>query len=695
MEYLRVAGATINQTPLDFKGNAGRLREVLRAARSSGVQLLVLPELSIPGYGCEDAFFSGEVSKRSEIELLGLLPETQGMTVVFGLPVIYEGGLYNCAVVVQDTKILGINPKRVLAREGVHYEPRWFSPWAFGRLGEKLIGSHKVPFGDTIYQLGPMGMAIELCEEAWGSIPAAAMVADLVHLVVNPSASHFALGKYQKREQLVANSSRAMHATYLYTNLLGCEAGRLIYDGGVLIADKGVMVARGPRFGFVDGSVTYHDIVPEAATTEKIKHRSVYLEGGFTSGSPQQSPPVHRIQGQDPRIAKSPPSRGLGEGLATGKNKKTPYRVECHRGESLVVGSEKIPTDPESEFLGAEMLGLFDYVRKSGHKGFVISLSGGVDSSTCAVLVAHMLAGALKELGPLELSVRLGWEEGWSKGLDSSDPRLWMQRLLCCLYQKTAQSGPVTENAARQLALALGCGFYVADVEAVVQSYVQGAEAALGAKLSWDQHDIALQNIQARARAPMPWLLANVRQSLFLTTSNRSEAAVGYATMDGDTAGGLAPLAGIDKPFLRRWLRWVAVAEGLPFGPLPVLELVNVQAPTAELRPTSSGVGTGAGPEQTDEADLMPYPVLERIERYFVRDRLGPADICQLLSRDFREVDGRQLSDWVEKFMKLWSRSQWKRERIAPGFHLDEISLDPKSYCRYPILNGILGTSYT
>jgi NAD+ synthase (glutamine-hydrolysing) len=174
-------------------------------------------------------------------------------------------------------------------------------------------------------------------------------------------------------------------------------------------------------------------------------------------------------------------------------------------------------------------------------------------------------------------------------------------------------------------------------------------------------------------------LLANVRGAILLTTSNRSEADVGYATMDGDTAGGLAPLGGIDKPFLRRWLRWAETACTSGLGPLAALGAVNALAPTAELRPQAYG--------QTDEADLMPYEVLERIERHVVRDRQAPADAEQLLAFDFPQLDPAALRAYLKKFLGLWAQSQWKRERLAPAFHLDDASVDPKTWCRYPILS--------
>src|SRR5439155_20781534 len=108
---------------------------------------------------------------------------------------------------------------------------------------------------------------------------------------------------------------------------------------------------------------------------------------------------------------------------------------------------------------------------------------------------------------------------------------------------------------------------------------------AINRELDWKTDDLALQNIQARARPPSVWLLANIRAALLLSTSNRSEAAVGYATMDGDTSGGLAPIAGIDKAFLRRWRRSCQTQGPDGIGPLPELAVVNDQAPTAELRP--------------------------------------------------------------------------------------------------------------
>jgi NAD+ synthase (glutamine-hydrolysing) len=175
-------------------------------------------------------------------------------------------------------------------------------------------------------------------------------------------------------------------------------------------------------------------------------------------------------------------------------------------------------------------------------------------------------------------------------------------------------------------------------------------------------------------------MLANLTGALLVSTSNRSEAAVGYATMDGDTAGGIAPIAGIDKAYLRRWLRWLERDGPEGLGPIPALAAVNAQAPTAELRPATSG--------QTDEADLMPYDVLDTVERLAIGEKQTPLEAWRQVRARYPQHDPRQLAVWTERFFRLWSRNQWKRERYAPSFHLDDQNLDPKTWCRFPILSG-------
>ncbi len=252
--------------------------------------------------------------------------------------------------------------------------------------------------------------------------------------------------------------------------------------------------------------------------------------------------------------------------------------------------------------------------------------------------------------------------------------------LLHCVYQATRNSSRATRSAATSLADALGAEMSCLEIDELVDGYIACIETALQRKLAWKSDDVALQNIQARVRAPGVWLLANVKNALLLATSNRSEAAVGYTTMDGDTCGGLSPIAGIDKAFLLQWLRWLETEGPSDLHPIAALAAVTQVPPTAELRPLDT--------HQTDEDDLMPYRVLDAIERAAIRDKQSPLEVFRLVRSQFPDCSESQLLGWVERFFRLWCRNQWKRERYAPSFHLDDENLDPKTWCRFPILSG-------
>ena len=673
MHLIRVGGTALNQTPLDWDGNRDRIVAAITSAKSRGVAILCLPELCISGYGCEDAFQSPGVQRMAWRVLEEIEPHTTGIVVAVGLPVRFENGVYDAAAVLADGRLAGIVCKQHLAGEGIHYEPRWFRPWPKGRRSQLAIDGKTVPIGDIRFDCGGVRLGFEICEDAWAADrPGAGLAARGVDLILNPSASHFAFGKDEIRRRFVLEGSRAYGVTYVYANLLGNEAGRAIYDGGVIIATGGRVAAAGRRFSFTD-RVETTAVVDVDAT--RLTQTRLSLEPVVSIGNSDGDSDCVAIPFTPPVLA---PQRESAAGDA-----RDPWETGSHV--------------KEEEFARAVALGLFDYQRKSHSRGFVVSVSGGADSSAVACLVALAVRFALEEMPLAAVTARLGVARSSGDGIPKNAPELdahaqadtdhadaGIRRLihagLICVYQSTSHSGDVTRSAAKGLAESLGAEFHEFDVEGIVQAYRSLAAAAVGRPLDWRTDDIALQNIQARARAPGVWMLANIRGALLVSTSNRSEAAVGYATMDGDTSGGLAPIAGIDKAYLRRWLVWLEQAGPEGIGPFPSLGAVNVQAPTAELRPPFE--------HQTDEADLMPYDVLDAAERCAIRDKQTPLETWQRLQADFPGHSGRQLALWTERFFTLWSRNQWKRERYAPSFHLDDENLDPKTWCRFPILSG-------
>lgn len=644
MKRLRLGAGILNQTPLDWEGNVRRIRSAIEQARGLHVHVLCLPELCITGYGCEDMFLAPHVWRTSWEMLQKILPETEGMVVSVGLPLFVTNGVYNTACLISSGQIVGFVAKQHLAGDGLHYEPRWFRAWPAETLSEYHHEGQTWPIGDLLFDCDGVRIGFEICEDAWvAGRPGNRMAECGVDLILNPSASHFAFGKHEIRKRFVLEGSRSFGVSYLYANLVGNEAGRAIYDGGALIASGGDLVAAGARFRFCEADVTAADVDIELTRTRRA---GIHAMSADVSG----------------RIADRVVS------------------VPGRFGSLPTVGPVQHHVEVASrfeEFTQAVSLALFDYLRKSRSHGFVVSMSGGADSSACAVLIRSLVERGIADLGLSEFQTRLNYVPGLKEANSATEI---MKLLFCGVYQATQNSSETTLTAARQVTQEVGGTFYQLDVEPMVRGYTEAVETAIGRKLSWDRDDIALQNIQARTRSPSVWLLTNLRNALLLSTSNRSEAAVGYATMDGDTSGGLSPIAGIDKAFLREWLRKFECGGSAGVQPVKSLRLVNEQQPTAELRP--------ARYEQTDETDLMPYPVLDHIERLAIRDKLSPAEILEVLISERPEETAVRLQEWVRRFFTLWSRNQWKRERYAPSFHVDDKNLDPKTWCRFPILSG-------
>src|SRR5882762_9092336 len=374
MRLVKVAVACVNQTPFAWDENFAHLRHAIEHARAEGVTLLCLPELAITGYGCEDAFFMDGLQDIAFAQLEQLAALTKGMVVAVGLPVYHEKALYNAAALLADGAIVGFVGKQFLAGDGIHYEPRWFKSWPAGEVDvlERTApdGSiRRYPLGDLVFDVGDIRIGFEICEDAWvANRPGTDLALRGVDIMCNPSASHFAFDKFAVRQRFVTEGSRAFGVVYLYANLMGNEAGRVVYDGGGLIASNGELCARGRRFSF-------HDLELTCAVIDIDTNRREQARRG--SHRPRHDAEAQVIEHGFVWPARKPESPV--------KPKRT---------------WEDRTSVREEEMARAVALGLWDYLRKSRAQGYVVSLSGGADSAACAVLVALAVQLAFHELGP-------------------------------------------------------------------------------------------------------------------------------------------------------------------------------------------------------------------------------------------------------------------------------------------------------
>ena len=639
MKNIHLGAAALNLTPKDWEGNLVLIQRAIEEAKKRKISLLCFPELTITGYGCEDEFHAPYVSEWAlEILFEKVAPLAKNIVIAVGLPLSFNGCVYNTTAIVGGSKVRGFIAKQNLAGDGIHYEPRFFKPWPTGLAETICVKDQDIPIGDILFDFEGIRVGLEICEDAWvANRPGNPLSRQAIDVILNPSASHFSFQKSNIRKRFAQEGSRAFQCAYVYANLLGNEAGRAIYDGNSLIATEGQVIAESQPFAYED--YTLIDAVIDVEHNRTIRNR-------LASYKPERETPKTIVD--------------------------IPISIESSQAVSNNVTALS-DFSKQEEFHHAVCLSLFDYMRKSRTNGFALSLSGGADSAACLTLI-YILANTLRKQCPDHPYIIKLFE----RSIAEMTPQQIMHKLCFCAYQKTENSSTDTETAASEIAKATGAQFASIDIQPVVDAYEGILADAIKRPLNWKQDDLTRQNIQARTRAPSIWGIANAHNFLLISTSNRSEAAVGYCTMDGDTAGSISPIAGVDKAFLCEWLKWAEAKH------LPELKAVNKLQPTAELRPL--------GTNQTDEKDLMPYPILNDIQKLAVIKKMSPRDIYFALEKKLfqqpTDKNRKQLFEWLQRYFTLWSRNQWKRERYAPSFHLDDENLDPRSWCRYPILSN-------
>ena len=282
------------------------------------------------------------------------------------------------------------------------------------------------------------------------------------------------------------------------------------------------------------------------------------------------------------------------------------------------------PEDLEQVYLGL-VLGLRDYVRKNGFEQVVLGLSGGIDSAFVTVL-------ARDALGPEAVRT---------------------------LAMPSPYSSPESLDDAKQVASGLGVRLDALEIGDVFSGYLD----VLRETFRGTKEGVAEENLQARIRGNLLMAVSNKFGSLVLATGNKSEYAVGYATLYGDMAGGFAPIKDVPKTLVYELAKWRNALEGAETPPIP--QRVLDKPPSAELRP-----------EQKDTDSLPPYDVLDPILEAYVEDDRSPEDIIAARGLDPKLVD---------RVVEMIDRAEYKRRQAAPG-----IKITPKAFGRdrrLPITN--------
>ena len=676
MTFAHVAIATLNQTVGDWRGNRERILDAAQQAEHRGAKLLLCPELSISGYSLLDRVYRQSTLTESFNSLLKVADASKNLDLILcvGLPICVNTVLYNAAAVVAKGRVWGFSCKSHLAHGDVEYEERYYAAWPQGHTDEWLApNQQRYPIGALLFNDERVGcFAFEICEDAFRSVhPSGLSTLAGADIILNPSASWFSIGKHAARRDLIKQRSREGLCAYLYASLLGADNTRLIFDGAGFICNEGELLSEADRLR-LDRDVNIIDEQIDLASLRRNRRETGSWRRQVSAQMGTKNSVMTKVELGNWPIKEQ--SSEVSRDTTSAYNKHVlPDYLQASGGtleasldwwvNEKNLGQKQEIKATELALVELELalcLGLHDYLRKARIDSVALALSGGRDSAMVALLVYRVWRYRYPQASHEEIQAKL-------------------KQCFHCAYLATENSGSATQTAAQTLAQELGAKFYDLNIQEALQAHHQLISSALNRPLSWDNEvdDITLQNVQARLRGSVIWMIANSHKALLLATSNKSEAAVGYTTMDGDTSGGLSPIADIPKSLVSHWLNWARQRYQLTS-----LDLINGLEPSAELRPNHEA--------QTDEDDLMPFEILDQLIYGFCQLALSPLELFKRYWPVWQDryATPQDLQVHIVKFVRLFCFSQWKRERFAVSFRVMTYDLDPKGGGRYPVIQA-------
>ncbi|MGD0621958.1 MAG: NAD+ synthase [Thermacetogeniaceae bacterium] len=584
---MRLAIAQLNTTVGDFKGNAAKICSHIRQAAESGADLVCFPELTITGYPPEDLLLKPsfiEANLRS-LESLAAFTKELHIAAVVGFVDLKDGETYDAAAVIYRGALVAVYHKVYLPNYGVFDEKRYFKSGA----GGLVIGCAGVNVGVTI------------CEDIWHPVGPAGLEARAggAQVILNLSASPYHKGKQQFREKMLSVRASDNVTHIAYANLVGGQ-DELVFDGNSTVFDEeGTLLGRAAAF--------QEDLLVVDLQTEHMLRTRLHDIRRRERSFPELPGPVCRVDLSAPASG-HPPDR-VYPPLPLQQPQSQPVAGNAPCGCPLA-GTDMAPpgcplgAGAEAEVYAAVVLGVHDYVNKNGFKRAFIGLSGGIDSSLTAAIAVDAL------------------------GAD---------RVTGVLLPSPYTSRDSIEDA-EELAANLGITALTVPIAPLYETYLDAISPACDSKPG----DLTVQNIQARIRGNILMALTNQYGGLVLTTGNKSELSVGYATLYGDMAGGFAVLKDIPKTLVYRLCHYFNRRAGQMVIPQRVFD----KAPTAELRP-----------DQRDEDDLPPYAILDQIIEAYVEDDRSPQEI----------VDRGFDPGVVARVIRMIDRNEYKRRQAPPG----------------------------
>jgi NAD+ synthase (glutamine-hydrolysing) len=499
--FIKVAAAVPAIKVADIKYNVQQIEGLVAQAEGKGVEVMVTPELCITGYTCQDLFREQLLIDQAEQGVMQLLDFTRKLDVILivGAPVVINGLLYNCAIVIQRGTILGVVPKTYLPNYGEFYEKRWFaSAQDLNPSDIYLAGSPvHVSSEPILFKTGDgVKFGVEICEDVWAPIPPSNSLALAgADIILNLSASDELIGKHNYLRSLLAQQSARTISGYVYASSgFGESTQDVVYGGNAMIFENGSLLLEGERFS----------LQPQIAVTQiDVEKLRMERRQNTTFINAQRGAHAQHIQAKP----------------VTPKDFDLIRDVDAH---------PFIPKDADmqsscEEILNIQVAGLAKRLYHINAQKAVIGISGGLDS-TLALLVT------VKAFDRLGLD-RKGIIGITMPGFGTTDR---------------------TYNNAMKLMQVLGITIREISIAKAVTQHFED--------IGHDpkQHDITYENSQARERTQILMDVANQVNGIVVGTGDLSELALGWATYNGDHMSMYGVNAGVPKTLIRYLVTYVA-----------------------------------------------------------------------------------------------------------------------------------------
>lgn len=620
--FVRV-GALVNKLSLgNAIENAKEISRQIKKAYEAGVEIIVTPELSLTGYTCGDMFLQDKLVKDSIIGLEYVLSETKSLNIIsiIGMPISTNNALFNCGVVINRGKLLGIIPKTYIPNYKEFYECRWFSSSLNLDINEIELLGQKVPIGcDLLFQdrKNPnITFAIEICEDLWAVTPPSNDYAKSgATIIFNLSSSNELIGKHNYRKNLISSQSSKTISAYIYASSGMLEStSDILFGGASLIYENGTLLKEGERF-LTESNIIYQDI----DVLRLVNDRRVNKSFNFSSDNK-----IYRRINIDIHNNISKLER---------KYSKYPFvpKDDILRNERCL------------EIINIQSNALARRLIQLNYPKCVIGMSGGLDS-TLAFLVTVRAFEKLNLDNKNIIGITM-------PGFGTTDRTYNNSIKLVESYNATLKEINIKE----------ACTIHMKDIG-----------------LNPTDRSITYENIQARERTQILMDVANMEKGIVIGTGDLSELALGWCTYNGDHMSMYSVNSSIPKTLIRYLVKWFMDNEkGIRHDVLK--DILSTPISPELLPPDKYG-----NIVQKTENSIGPYVLHDFFLYHFLRYGVRPKKLYFLALHTFDDFSREDILNYLKVFIKRFFTQQFKRNCVPDGIKVGSISLSPRGDLRMP-----------